>query len=111
MAGAAHPGDTRRAADVDDVSAHTFAGAWHADKQALDRFDFRGRGSAVAPREPIETSFLADLARRPLDHLLALSMHADERVEPRRHLQSDREHAVGHAREVVDAAVTHERLE
>ena len=85
IAGGVHLGETRRAADVDDVSAHPFAGASHADKQTLDRFDLRGRGSAVAPRQPIDTSFLADLARRPLDHLLALSMHTDERVEPRPH--------------------------
>src|SRR5438874_1938869 len=106
-----HLGETRRAADVDDVSTHAFAGASHADKQTLNRFDFRGRGSAVAPREPIDTSSLADLASRPLDHLLTLSMHTAEHVEPRRHLQSDREHAVGDAMEVVDAAVAHERLE
>ncbi len=38
-------------------------------------------------------------------------MHTDECVEPRRHFQSDREQAVGHAMKVLDAAVAHECLE
>ena len=106
-----HLGETRRAADVHDVGAHTLAGTTHAPEQTLDRLYFRGRRSCAAPRQPIHATLLAHFARRPLDHLVALGMHTDERVEPRRHLESDREQAVGHAMKVLDAAFTHECLE
>src|SRR3989454_2521074 len=106
-----HLGEPRRAADVHDVGAHTLAGTTHAHEQTLDRLYFRGRRSRAAPRQPIHATLLAHFARRPLDHLPALGMNTDKRVEPRRHLESDREQAVGHAMKILDAAVTHERLE
>src|SRR5437899_17205 len=46
-----------------------------------------------------------------LDHLVALGVHADECVEPGSSLESDGEHAVGDALEIVDPAVAHERFE
>ena len=38
-------------------------------------------------------------------------MDSDNRVEPRGGLEADREHAIGHARKIVDAAVAHEGFE
>src|SRR5437016_3491573 len=72
---------------------------------------YRGRAAPPPRTAPRLATLLAHFARRPLDHLVALGMHTDERVEPRRHLESDREQAVGHAMKVLDAAFTHECLE
>src|SRR5467141_3643774 len=91
-------------ADVDDVRAHTLAGAAHADEQSADRVDLGGSRPGVAPGKRI---------RRALggEHLLALGVYTYDRVQASSHLEPNREHAVGHARKVVDAAVTHEGLE
>src|SRR6266511_1473235 len=96
------------AADVDDVRAHAFAGAAHADDQPLNRFDLGARRTGATPGQPIHVPLFGLVA---IEYLLTFSMNADDRTEACGSLEADREHPVGHAVKIVDAAVTHEGLE
>src|SRR6267378_4443770 len=99
-----HLRQSRGAAYVDDVRAHALTGAAHADEQPADRIDLGAGRPGATPREWVGRSLGGE-------HLLAFSVYAHDRVQARSHLESDREHTVGHAGKVVNAAVTQEGFE
>src|SRR5439155_19137654 len=79
-------------------------GSPHADEEPADRVDFGSGRPRTAPGDGMWPA-------SSLDHLLAFGVDTHDSVEAGRHLEPDREHAVGDAGEVVDAAMTHEGFE
>src|SRR5213592_1053471 len=95
------------AAHMHDVCADRFPRAAHADEQSFDRFHLGGRRARATPRQPLD----ALLGAAAVEQFLTLRVHTYDRAEARGGLEADREHTIGHARKVVDAAMTHEGLE
>src|SRR6185503_3566512 len=101
-----HRRESLRAADMHDVRAHVLAGAAHTNEQTLNGFYFSCRRTRPAPGQTIGSG-----RRLTVEQLLTLGVHADQRAEPGGGLEPHREHAVGDAMKVIDAAMAHERLE
>ena len=95
------------AAHVHHVRPHAVPRAAHTDEQTLDCLDLSGRWARATPRQPLD----ALLCAPAVEQFLTLGVHPHDRAEARRGLETDREHTIGHARKVVDAAVAHEGLE